>query len=112
MLKLVKDFIDYQFTYFWVELSGSKARRVSKNLPTLEHAKEWFINHHFSQYSGQERRKTKQDQRHNSNIKLSPILCKRNTSSKGRRVTDKPIHVDIDLSIKKIKALQDTACEE
>ncbi|WP_415888368.1 hypothetical protein ACMXYV_10065 [Neptuniibacter sp. SY11_33] len=112
MLRLVKDFIDYQFTYFWVESSGKKARRMSKNLPTLEHAREWIIDYHYGQYSGIERRVAKQDRRQNSNIKLNPILCKRNTTSPGRRVTDKPIHIDIDLSKKKIKALQDSACEQ
>ncbi|WP_415896349.1 hypothetical protein ACMXYX_09560 [Neptuniibacter sp. QD72_48] len=112
MLKLVKDFIDYQFTYFWVESSGTKARRISKKLPTLEHAREWFIDYHYAQYNGIERRKSKQDQRKNSNNRFNPILCKRNASNRGRRITDKPIQIDIDLSKKKIKSLQETACSE
>lgn len=111
MLRLAKDFIDYQFTYFWVDISGVKGRKVSKNLPTIQHAKEWFIDYHYSKYTGVERRKSKQDQRQNSNIRLNPILCKRDTSTRGRRITDKPIKVDIDLSKKKIKALQHSVCD-
>ena len=108
MFKLVKDFRNYQFVYFWINESK---KIVSPHLPTMEHAKEWYTNHHFSLYSGKERRQSKVDRRNkraksldqNSDINIS----RRIPSSPGRRACDLNISVDIDLSEKKISQLKE-----
>lgn len=105
MLKLIKDFQDFQFTYFWIEITGDRPKKLSKNLPTLQHAHEWFIDYHHSQHQGLERRVIKQDRRQDSNKKYSPAYCSRLSSSKGRRMTDREIRVDIDLAKKKLQEL-------
>ena len=79
MLKLVKDFSDYQFIYFWVNICDEKANKISDSLPTLQHAQEWFIDYHYAQYKGVERRRFKQDRRLDSNKVKRPSYCVRST---------------------------------
>ena len=105
MYTLVKDFQDYQFVYFWVD----NRKVVSPKLPTLEHAKEWFTEQHFTNYRGMERRKSKLDRRHNtraiysdSEIAYSRII----PSTPGRRCCDQHIKVDQDYSEAKVSRLK------
>lgn len=106
--KLVKDFKEYQFVYFWI--NGSK-KVVSPLLPTMEHAKEWYTNHHFSLYSGQERRQRKVDRRNKGSKGIEENaeipFSRRIPSSMGRRASDLHIKVDIDLAEKKISQLKE-----
>lgn len=112
MLKLVKDFNDFHFVYFWADTSSKENHRISVALPTLQHAQEWFINYYYAQYTGIERRKFKQDRRHELNNITRPAYCSRSSSNLGRRITDKAIKVDIDLSKKKIAQLQAQAVSD
>lgn len=98
-MKLVKDFDDYQITYYWLDSEGIK---VSPNLPTLVHAQEWYLEHNFAQYDGIERRQRKCERRHANTLRTT-LRCKRKNSSSGRRSTDKTFSVDIDFSKDKIK---------
>lgn len=109
MFKLVKDFKNYQFVYFWID--GNK-KIISPLLPTLEHAKEWFTSHHFSLYSGNERRQRKVDRRNIQSKGLEESaeipFSRRIPSKTGRRASDLNIKVDIDLSEQKISQLKET----
>lgn len=105
MYTLVKDFQDYQFVYFWLE----NRKVVSPKLPTMEHAKEWFRDQHYSNYEGKERRKSKLDRRQNVRAlySTSEVLYSRIIpSSPGRRCCDKNIKVDFDYSEEKINKLK------
>ena len=105
MLRLVKDFKNYQFIYFWVDKKGNKQ---SPSLPTLNHAEEWFVSHSFSSFEGEERRQRTFDRRYaqettgdDSNLHQ---LKRRKPS--GRRSTDTVIKIDVDLSKEKIRNLK------
>ncbi|WP_299182821.1 hypothetical protein [uncultured Neptuniibacter sp.] len=100
MFRLVKDFINFQFCYYWIDEATTK---VSPDLPTFNHAQEWIISYHFSQYQGPERRKRKVDRRLLDAKKQ--YSSRRKSTSKGRRITDKPISIDIDLAHKKLQIL-------
>lgn len=107
MLKLVKDFHNYQFIYYWVD---EEARKVSPRLPTSQYAEEWVIHYYFSEYEGVERRRTIFDRRYDgAKVKLEGtqiFFSKRKPSIKGRRATDAPVFVDIDLSVRKLAKLR------
>lgn len=107
MLKLVKDFADYQFVFYWVDQNNIK---VSSNLPTREYAHEWLVHHYFEEYTGKERRRSIYDRRYSANkMKLQGgqiFFSKRKASVKGRRMTDKTVNVDLDLSKEKISNLR------
>lgn len=104
MFKLVKDFQDYQFVYFWV----NHKKRISPKLPTLEHAREWFTNVHFSQYKGIERRKSRVDRRHNIRaIYADNLFAGILASAPGRRCCDKRVKVDLDYSKAKLSQLKE-----
>lgn len=97
-LKLVKDFSAGEFLLFWCDVATDE--RASPILHTLEHAEEWWLNHHFNLYKGEERRSSVVDRR-----KLHQERAKRATSSHfigaspdGRRYTDRAIKVDDDRS--------------
>ena len=103
MFKLVKDFDCYAFIYYWVSQDDTK---VSCNLATVELAKEWLVQYYFSEYSGEERRRSFYDRRYSENkMKLEGtdiFFSKRKPLLKGRRKTDRAIDDDIDLSIDNI----------
>ena len=83
-LKLVKDFQDYQFVYFWID---QDEQAVSPTLPTLEHAKEWFTDQHFRTYEGKERRRRKVDRRNEAssdNTNNAEVPFSRRVPSKTR----------------------------
>lgn len=108
MLVLVKDFDAYEFFFYWID-SGTK-KPVSPKLPTLEYAKEWWVNYKARLYSGEERRKTTLDRRDRAaKIKLSGTQIffskRRPQTCQGRRETDKPVEVSIDLSVRKLANL-------
>ncbi len=106
-LLLVKDFKDYKFVYYWVD-DGKK--KVSPDLPTLQHAEDWFKHQCQAEYEGAERRRKRADRRQvGSKKQLRPgeiYFGKRDLSTDGRRKSDRPIEVNIDLSIKKLELLK------
>lgn len=107
MLKLVKDFKDYQFIYYWVDNKGNKQ---SPNLPTLHHAEDWFLNHKFSEYVGPERRQRtidrRKDEETSSYTEETNLSYLRRRKQIGRRNTDQDIQIDVDLSAAKIRELK------
>ncbi|MFW1676996.1 hypothetical protein ACFVYJ_04335 [Pontibacter sp. JAM-7] len=104
MPKLVKDFEDYKVIYFWLDDNN---QCISAHFPTLAHAKEWFIQYHFNQYTGPERRKRLVDRRSSESKVLNHAGSSKRGSkaSHGRRITDRPIRVDIDLATEKLSAM-------
>lgn len=100
-LKLVKDFLEYQFVYYWVD--EVQTCKVSPALPTLTHAQEWLVNFHFSQFTEDERRSGKFDRRKEYLSEKGVYGLPR---SSGRRATDSPITVDFDHSAEKISELK------
>lgn len=87
MRKLIKDFRDYQFVYYWYEKGTG---RISPLLPTLNHAEEWYAQQQRINYTGPERRGSRKD---------NPLMNR-------RRSTDQQLNVDIDISIQKISDLK------
>ncbi|MDO6513427.1 hypothetical protein [Neptuniibacter sp. 2_MG-2023] len=107
MLKLIKDFHNYQFVYYWI---NNQRKKVSPNLPTKQYAEEWLIHYHFETYSGRERRCRMLDRRSESQkINLRGVqifFSKRKGLTKGRRRSDLNVEVDFDLSKKKLNKLR------
>lgn len=99
MYKLVKDFESHKIIFYWLD---SQSKKISPSLPSIDLAKEWIIDHHFCAYEGPERRSAKIDRRRLD--KHDPFSI-RNPYSKGRRITDRPIKVHINLADQKIKKL-------
>jgi hypothetical protein len=103
MLQLVKDFKRYQISFYWI---NAEKKQVSPDLPTLNHAKEWYFEHLFDQFNGVNRRKRKFDRRHSGHNEAELHSKRSFKKPNGRRSTDKPIKVEIDLSEKKISNLK------
>lgn len=104
MAKLVKDFIDYQFTFYWV---NDRNEQISPDLPTLTHAREWIVKFTNGQYRGADRRKRTYDRRYANGPIRDSRLSQRTAFSRGRRATDKPVEVEFDLSVIKIDELKE-----
>jgi len=85
MPKLIKDFRDFHFVYYWYEQGQGQ---LSPNLPTLTHAQEWIRRFQNAEYKGLDRRKQNR----------SSVL--------QRRFTDKKLHIDVDMSSSKIAELK------
>ena len=103
MLTLVKDLEDFNIVFYWVDCQKAQ---VSPSLPTLTHAREWYTEHCFSLYKGNERRQRICDRRTSEHLRWD-ITGRRNTSQHGRRSSDKPIHIGLDLAKIKINEMQD-----
>lgn len=87
MVKLIKDFQNYQYVYYWFKQGIGQ---ISPSLPTLQHVSEWAIQHQSVIYAGEERRSNTRTYAHN------PY---------NRRATDRSPAIDIDLSAKKVTQL-------
>lgn len=100
-LLLVKNLHNGRVVFYWVNKQG---KRVSSILHNQTAAEEWWKTYMFSQYEGIERRHSIADRRACSTTR-SLIKERKNESdvNPGRRETDGPIKVDIDLYQKKIK---------
>lgn len=100
-LFLVKNFLKNTSVFYWVDGKGKKVSPILTNQPDAEN---WWKLHMFSQYEGKERRKSVRDRRNHHTTR--DILKSRKGQKKispGRRVTDQPISVDIDLFKKKLE---------
>lgn len=99
-LKLVKDFRDFRLVYYWI--NPLKKKIISPLMPTLLHAAEWRAEYITSAYTGAERRQNKTDRRYaDSNDTVGESRNNRG----GRRITDNPVSIDYDISVKKIAEL-------
>ena len=109
MLELVKDFESFQFFFYWID-SGTR-KRVSPKLPTVEYAKEWWLSYNNRSFCGVDRRRRKYDRRErDSKVRLTGtqiFFSKRKPQTcQGRRVTDRPVFVSIDLAVPKLARLK------
>ncbi|WP_286240813.1 hypothetical protein [Neptuniibacter halophilus] len=103
-MKLVKDLYDSDIVFYWTGDSGEK---LSPNLHTLMEAEEWWKREMFARYEGPERRKSIYDRREDSETRKR---FERNHkfsrhNPQGRRQTDQPVKVDIDLAKEKIEQI-------
>lgn len=96
MAKLVKDYIEHKIVFYW---QNKSSKRISPTFPSLVHAKEWLIDQYFDAYKGPERRRSKIDRR---SYQKGDYDLQRNPYSKGRRITDRDISVDLNLADQKI----------
>lgn len=100
-MRLVKDLVDSRIVLYWIADSGEQ---LSAHLASLSQAEEWWKAYMFSRYEGDERRKSVIDRRSNfekrRRIEQSNDLL--SISPYGRRRTDIPIAVDVDLVLDKL----------
>lgn len=101
-MKLVKDLIDHRIVYYWTV----DDHRISPVLASFVLAEEWIAKFYNDSYLGEERRRSHIDRRklytardRLRNVEILP------TSPVGRRVSDKPVKVDIDLAKEKMQKL-------
>jgi hypothetical protein len=99
MYTLVKDLEYFQIMFFWL---NRQSERISPYLPSMQHAKEWIHEYHFGLYGGPERRRSTIDRRRPDDVALN---LNRNLLKHGRRITDRPIRVDIDNASEKIEGI-------
>jgi hypothetical protein len=103
-MKLVKDLLEGRIVFYWLFEDGIQ---VSHHLHTLQEAEEWWKEFMFAQYEGNNRRRSIHDRRKNHDHRKQLELIERYGRSNplGRRETDSPIRVDIDLFQEKISRL-------
>lgn len=100
-LFLVKNLHNERVIFYWVNKTGKRVSPLEHSQSTAE---EWWKTFMFSQYNGAERRKTIVDRR--ACFTTRAIMDQRTqvaTDPVGRRYTDHPIKIDINLYDKKIK---------
>ncbi|MBV1789505.1 hypothetical protein KQ940_15730 [Marinobacterium sp. D7] len=103
-MRLVKDLVDSRIVLYWTADTG---KQLSTYLASLSQAEEWWKAYMFSRYDGEERRQSILDRRTNAekrrrivqSSELIPI------SPYGRRRTDIPVKVDVDLVADKLNTL-------
>ena len=103
-MTLVKDLIGHRIVYYWT-LDG-QTTATSPEFASIEHAQEWYVKYNNSLYEGVERRSSHIDRRtlhHKRDAKFSKHVSSANPG--GRRETDKPVKVGIDLSKQKMLEL-------
>lgn len=101
-MKLMKDLADERIIFYWID---SSEERLSPSLATLDLAKEWRDQRMFDSYPGAERRSSIIDRRSNRNKRESMTKSHRSarTNPQGRRITDIPVAVDVDLVKEKLQ---------
>ena len=103
-MKLVKDLVDGRIVYYWIDGNGEV---TSDYLHSFVDAEEWWKHLMFSLYEGEERRRSICDRRQDQETrkKLEYREKYHRSNPLGRRVTDMPVSVDLDLSKEKINQL-------
>lgn len=103
-MHLIKDLVDGRIVYYWLDVNE---RPLSTFFSTFKLAEEWWKEYMFSQYAGEERRRSIIDRRTNEEKRKRLQLNNRFVSinPNGRRTTDKPIRVDRDLVAEKLQSL-------
>lgn len=101
-LYLVKNLYKDKVVFYWV--NKEKGKKISPLLSSMLEAEDWWKRYIFSKYEGAERRSTVRDRRlcHSTRDVMKSRKGEKHISP-GRRVTDQPIEVDIDLYQKKLK---------
>jgi len=104
-MRLVKDLIDSRIVLYWTADSG---KQLSTYLASLNQAEEWWKAYMFSRYDGDERRQSVLDRR--TNFEKRKRIARSNepipVSAYGRRRTDIPVSVDVDLVADKVDAIR------
>ena len=85
-MKLVKDFQNFQFVYYW---HCQEKGKISPTFPTLVHASEWQERYKSTHYQGQERRSRKS----------APLDFQ-------RRESDRPVQINVDVAAAKVAKLR------
>lgn len=99
-LFLVKNLYKGNLVFYWVNNQGKKVSPLASNQAEAE---DWWKSYMFSQYENAERRQVVRDRRSlHSTREIVQTRKGQSTISRGRRITDQPISVDIDLFQKKI----------
>ncbi len=102
-MHLVKDLHEQRIVYYWID---EQETQISPFLASIPLAEEWRNLYLHKQYQGWDRRRSHIDRRR--------LVHKRDQASaqhaisnpaKGRRSSDKPIKVDIDLAKSKLEKL-------
>ncbi|MGH1462930.1 MAG: hypothetical protein ACRBB6_12925 [Neptuniibacter sp.] len=102
-MKLVKDYIDDRTVFYWVKNIES-LEPVSPLLRSFVQAEEWWKEFMFTQFSGNERRRSTSDRRQDFETRQQLSQeHKKSTSDPGRRITDMTIKVHIDKHSEKTK---------
>lgn len=101
-MKLVKDLTREGVVLYWI---GPKAKPLSPHLHCINEAEEWWKKYHFALYQGKERRSSLHDRRKDDgkrdHFDLNKNLFRLNPN--GRRFTDRPVKIDVDLFQLKLK---------
>ena len=103
-MKLIQDLTSEGIVLYW---TGSRAKKLSPDFHNQIEAEEWQKKYHFSQYHGEERRASIYDRRRDELKREFYYAGNRffRANPNGRRVTDKPIQVDVDLAHLKLKLM-------
>ena len=104
-MTLVKDMHEDRIVYFWTDASN---QILSPLLASVPLAHEWRLQYLNDRYEGQQRRASSIDRRrhqhkrdmHQGRGNVSPLF------NIGRRATDKPAKVAVDLAKDKLQALR------
>lgn len=103
-MRLVKDIDKNGIFFYWSDPDFIDVP-ISPRLPCIELAKEWRDKHLFSLYRGDERRHSHIDRRLDKTKRkqVDEALFYSRQRPEGRRSTDKPLTVDIDLVADKVQ---------
>lgn len=103
-MTLVKDLVSGRIVFYWMDEDGEV---ISEYHHSFLEAEEWWKTFMFSQFQGEERRRSICDRRQDSETRKKREFREKfhRTNPNGRRKTDVPISVDLDLSEEKIKQL-------
>jgi len=101
---LIKDLIDCRIVFYWLDERGYQ---ISPDLCSFPRAEEWWKAHMFAQYKGVERRTSIVDRRTDFDKRQRMDNSYRFASINpyGRRQTDQPIKVHLDLADEKLMQL-------
>jgi hypothetical protein len=99
---LVKDLSPSGIVYYWTDELFDK---ISPDIPTIQLADEWRTRFVFSKFQGIERRHSFIDRRKDNNQRkeLDKNLFYNRLNPVGRRVTDGPVSIDMDLAVEKLQ---------
>ncbi|WP_286238279.1 hypothetical protein [Neptuniibacter halophilus] len=105
MYQLVRDLKEYEVIFYWID---GQQEKISPEMKTIIHAREWIIDYHYSLYTFTERRRYRNDRRalQKPASPEAAFFCRRYSSNEGRRLTDQLNKVDVDLAIQKIQVLK------
>ena len=103
----MKDIIEGRIVYYWVN-DAQRMERISPYHHCIIESEEWWKAYMFSQYPGEERRRSIHDRRqdHDKRRHLELREQYNRKAPVGRRITDQGVKVEIDLAAEKIEQLR------